>query len=59
MRCRACDAIMTSDEMVMREETGEMEDLCTTCRKRALDDSEYESTDAEEIREVIRWLTRR
>lgn len=31
MRCRACDCVMTTDEMVIRDETGNFEDLCKKC----------------------------
>ena len=43
MRCRACDAIMATEEMVVREETGEFDDLCTVCRKAAENTYEIES----------------
>lgn len=42
MRCKACNAIMTTEEMVVREETGEIEDLCTVCRKASVDWTEVE-----------------
>ena len=45
MRCKACNAIMAADEMVMREETGELEDLCSTCKKAALDERDVENND--------------
>lgn len=31
MRCKACDAVMTTDEMVLREETNDFEELCKKC----------------------------
>jgi len=40
MRCKACDAILAEHDMYMREETGELEDLCVTCRKASQDDSD-------------------
>ncbi len=43
MRCKACDAIMATEEMVVREETGELDDLCTVCRKAAENTYEIES----------------
>ncbi len=49
MRCAACDAIMTTNEMVIREETGEFEDLCLMCRKASADDSETEDNTAVEV----------
>ncbi len=43
MRCRACDAILMEQEMVIREETNDFEDLCTVCRKAAENTYEIES----------------
>lgn len=46
MRCKACDAVMTTEEMVVRPETGEFEDLCYTCRVASKlgedDDNDYD-----------------
>ncbi len=43
MRCKACDKVMTSDEMVIRVETGEFEDLCRKCQRAShYDDDTYE-----------------
>ena len=42
MRCKACDAILATEEMVVREETGEFDDLCTVCRKASVDWTEVE-----------------
>ena len=42
MRCKACNNEMTTNEMVVREETGEFEDLCTTCLKASEDEYEVE-----------------
>lgn len=43
MRCKACNAIMTTNEMVVREETGQFDELCTVCRKASENlDAEYE-----------------
>lgn len=42
MRCKACNSILTPDEMVLREETGEFDELCLTCRKASEDEVEWE-----------------
>ena len=42
MRCKACNAILSSEEMVIREETNAFEDLCTVCRKASEDEYEIE-----------------
>ena len=42
MRCKACDAALTTEEMVVREDTGEFDELCTVCRKASEDEYEIE-----------------
>lgn len=49
MRCKACDAILTSQEMVIREETGEFEDLCLVCRKASELDVLEEDSNLEDV----------
>lgn len=45
MRCKACDSILSANELVEREETGELDDLCLICRKAS--DAGYEDEDEE------------
>lgn len=40
MRCKACDNKLAEHEMYIREETGDFEDLCVTCRKASQDDTD-------------------
>lgn len=42
MRCKACNAVMSSSEIIWREEEGVHEDLCKRCRDTVTDNEDLE-----------------
>lgn len=49
---------MLSEEMIVREETGEFEDLCTVCRKAALlTDEEEQDTYGDDMDWLSSYIT--
>ena len=56
MRCKACDAKMTSSEMVMNPDTDEFEELCTTCKRASESDDAYDiEVEVGFIKERYKW----
>jgi hypothetical protein len=58
MRCKCCDSVMTTNEMVLRDETGEFEDLCRKCvvaSREGEDDTVEISVNVGLIQERYKW----
>ena len=54
MRCKACDIVMSSSEIIWREEEGIHEDLCKRCRNLVTDvDDELDIEYLEDYHEDI------
>lgn len=45
MRCKACNNLLEDSELIDNPETGELEDLCSTCRYAAYDSLIEETID--------------
>ncbi len=60
MRCKACDCMLAEHDMYIREETGEFEDLCVTCRKASQSDTDSieREIDEEFLQQQLETLTK-